>query len=236
MKQIDCFDGQYAFLSNFFATKVYYNGIIYLHSEGAFQAAKSLDEHVRKEFALMMKTPGQAKRAGKGRPFKASNGETLKIELRPDWEEVKDSIMYEIVRAKFTQNRELTEALLATENAELIEGNYWHDNYWGSCSCERCLSRTGRNQLGKTLMKVREELRKEKNLLGSSDFNNETLITNKKQLMDCFLDMVTPEKEHKLVITEEVPVLSIKAKYNKMPSLPAGALDGPLKPPCSKRI
>lgn len=235
MKQIDCFDGQYAFLSNFFATKVYYNGIIYPHSEGAFQAAKSLDEHVRKEFALMMKTPGQAKRAGKGRPFKASNGETLKIELRPDWEEVKDSIMYDIVRAKFTQNQALKQALLMTVDAELVEGNYWHDNYWGVCSCERCANKTGRNQLGKTLMKIRAELKAEEDIISGNNPNG--LVHTKEELMDLFVSMTAPDKDSHTVVMEYLPELNLTTRVpcQKMPSLPTGVLNGPLKPPCSKR-
>lgn len=41
---IDLFDGEYAFLSNFYLCKVKYNGIEYKHSEGAFQAQKTLNE------------------------------------------------------------------------------------------------------------------------------------------------------------------------------------------------
>ena len=55
--------------------------------------------------------------------------------------------------AKFTQNEELKEKLLATENEELVEGNTWHDTYWGVCN------RRGKNKLGKILMRIREELR-----------------------------------------------------------------------------
>lgn len=78
----------------------------------------------------------------------------------------------------------------------------------------------------------------EKELVSNKDQTFAELITNKGQLMDCLMDMIVPDKPHKLVITEEVPASnsSIKVKYNKMPSLPAGTLDGPLKPPCSKRI
>ena len=70
-----------------------------------------------------------------------------------DWEEVKDQIMYEICLAKFTQNEELKEKLLATGNEELVEGNTWHDTYWGVCN------RRGKNKLGKILMRVRSELK-----------------------------------------------------------------------------
>lgn len=35
---------------------------------------------------------------------------------------------------------------------ELIEGNYWHDTYWGVCEG------VGENHLGKLLMEIRNEL------------------------------------------------------------------------------
>lgn len=36
-------------------------------------------------------------------------------------------------------------------------------NYWGSCICDKCRTLPKRNQLGKTLMRIREELRKDGN-------------------------------------------------------------------------
>ena len=54
---------------------------------------------------------------------------------------------------------ELREKLLATGNEELVEGNTWHDNIWGNCSCDCCKKIEGQNKLGKLLMQVREEIR-----------------------------------------------------------------------------
>lgn len=145
---IDLFDGEYDFLSNFYLCKVNYNGIEYKHSEGAFQAQKTLNEQERIYIASL--NPGQSKRKA---------GRHGVISLRADWEEIKDQIMYEVVLAKFKQNPDLREKLLNTDNAILIEGTTWHDNYWGNCTCNRCANKFGRNQLGKILMKVREELK-----------------------------------------------------------------------------
>lgn len=50
---------------------------------------------------------------------------------------------------------EIKEKLLEAGDAELIEGNYWHDCYWGVCEEQ------GKNKLEKILMKICEELRKE---------------------------------------------------------------------------
>lgn len=75
------------------------------------------------------------------------------LPLRADWEDVKLDIMHEVVKAKFEQNEELKEKLLATGDAYLEEGNWWWDRYWGVYQGE------GENHLGKILMRVRAELR-----------------------------------------------------------------------------
>ena len=45
--------------------------------------------------------------------------------------------------------------LLATDEIELIKGNYWHDNYWGACSCQACSHKEKNNYLGQILMGIR---------------------------------------------------------------------------------
>ena len=153
MEKIDNFkESGYGFLSNFYECTVVYNGIAYKHTEGAFQAQKTHDVE-KKKYVATLSASNCKKACGR----RGLNG--FKLDLRPDWEEVKDQIMYEVVRAKFEQNTDLRERLLATKDAELEEGNHWHDNYWGNCSCDRCKSILGKNMLGKILMRVREELR-----------------------------------------------------------------------------
>lgn len=143
---INGFDAEYAFLSNFYDCSVVYRGLKFLNTEAAFQAAKCLNEAEAREFCFL--PPNQAKRRGR------------RVTLRPDWEAVKYDIMLEIVRCKFTQNVELQAKLLATGDEELVEGNWWHDNTWGNCSCDRCIDKEGKNWLGNVLMQVRDELRK----------------------------------------------------------------------------
>ena len=144
---IDKFKGEYEFLSNFYNSEIIYEGISYPTVEHAFQAAKTLNINERIVISKL-DTPGKAKRAGR------------KCNLREDWEVVKYDVMYQCIRLKF-QNPELKKLLLETNHKYLIEGTTWHDNYWGDCSCEKCKDIHGNNQLGKTLMQVREELRKE---------------------------------------------------------------------------
>jgi ribA/ribD-fused uncharacterized protein len=138
--KIDSFQGSYRFLSNFWPTSVTFDVVFYPTVEHAFQAAKTLDLRIRAEIRDC-KTAADAKRLGRRAP------------LRPDWEKVKIPIMESLVRQKFAPNTELAESLLATGNADLIEGNTWGDRFWGVCRGE------GENRLGKILMQVRAELR-----------------------------------------------------------------------------
>ncbi len=129
------FKGDNAFLSNFYVAPVIYEGIRFENSEAAFQAAKC-PERMREFCGL---SPQAAKRLGR------------RVEMRPDWETVKYDVMYQVCMAKFTQNPDLLEKLLATGDAELVEGNTWGDKVWGVCDG------IGENNLGKTLMRIRSE-------------------------------------------------------------------------------
>ncbi len=138
MNPIKEFRGKYYFLSNFFCAPVEYCGIIYQNNEAAFQSMKCEDYERRHEFSTL--DPSKAKAKGR------------KVRLRNDWEQVKEQIMYEIVKAKFEQNDDLRVRLLATGDAHLEEGNTWGDRIWGT------VGGVGQNKLGKILMKVRSEL------------------------------------------------------------------------------
>lgn len=137
LKTIDSFFGENRYLSNFYPTAVEYGWYVYPSVENAYQAAKSTDHDVRRQFINI--TAGQAKRLGRT------------IEIRKDWENVKDRIMYELVYKKFENNDLIRKLLLETGYSTLIEGNNWGDTYWGVCKGE------GQNKLGKILMLVRSE-------------------------------------------------------------------------------
>ena len=139
-KNIDSFRGDYDFLSNFYEAVINYQGIQYLNNESAFQAQKCLEESEKMEFSYL--SAGKAKRKGR------------QIKLRPDWEQVKVPIMEEIVRAKFSQNPQLAEKLIATADRKIVEGNTWNDIFWGVDAA----TGKGENHLGEILMKIRGEL------------------------------------------------------------------------------
>lgn len=140
---IDSFRGDFGFLSNFYEASIYVDGKKYNSVEHAYQAHKSLDPSVQKTIREAA-TPGQAKKLGKA------------VQLRPDWETVKIGLMRTFVKKKF-ENPFLRPLLEATGNAKLIEGNTWNDAFWG------VYRGRGENWLGKILMEVRDENRKEDN-------------------------------------------------------------------------
>jgi ribA/ribD-fused uncharacterized protein len=137
---ITSFTGEYSFLSNFWIGQINVFGGIYPSAEHAYQASKALtqDDH---DLIARTSTPGQAKKAGK------------LIKLSPDWELVKIHVMRAIVQAKFEQHPDLTDKLMKTRPLELIEGNTWGDKFWGQCPIG-----SGRNELGKILMAIRDDI------------------------------------------------------------------------------
>lgn len=145
MKMIDKFDGEFAFLSNFYPSAISDGYTTFPTVEHYFQACKCeyMDDY---DAIAAAPTPGQAKRLGR------------QAVLRDDWEQNKLNVMETALRKKFAIP-ELQEKLLATGDAWLEEGNYWHDNFWGVCHCIDCQDERGRNNLGKLLMKIRADIR-----------------------------------------------------------------------------
>ena len=139
------FEDEYAFLSNFYPSPFTHDGITYPTNEHFFQAMKTLDIGERKAIAAA-DTPGKAKRMGRS------------VELRSDWEKVKLYFMELGLRLKFLQHPDLAQKLIETGDEELIEGNWWCDQTWGSCSCPKHVRTPGRNLLGLLLMELRKEL------------------------------------------------------------------------------
>ena len=139
---IDRFAGEHRFLSNFYDSQVFYDGYWYPTLEHAFQASKTLN-HTDRERIINAPTPRDAKKIGR------------EVTLREDWEFVKVNIMGSLLQAKFSEPW-LAKKLLETQNKELVEGNSWHDQIWGNCTCgeARC-KEPGENHLGKLLMQVR---------------------------------------------------------------------------------
>lgn len=131
----------YGWLSNFYPSRMIIDKTEYRNVESFYQSQKyedrGLQEYVRS--AIM---PAVAKQRGRAFP------------VRPDWEQVKVEVMLKGLRAKFQQNPELRQMLLATGDAVLYEDSPT-DLFWG---------KKGQDMLGKLLMRVRSEISRDAEL------------------------------------------------------------------------
>lgn len=134
------------FLSNFATGFGFYDqdGVYWNTSEHRYQALKSpiLSEQ---DMIRKLSTPLMTKRFGK------------KINLRSDWDRVKDDVMLDTLRLKFASGSVVADLLLNTDNDYLVEFAPWGDTYWGVMIIGGKM--VGQNKLGKLLMQVREELK-----------------------------------------------------------------------------
>jgi len=146
IKGIYGFRDEFDYLSNFYRTPVFYEGMLYPSSENAYQASKTDDLTTRTEFIGY--TSGNAKRLGK-----------LLVPTE-HFKRNKIEIMFLINFDKFHRNHDIKMKLLATGNLYIEETNQWKDTFWG------VYNGTGENNLGEVLMKVRACLRLNENNRG----------------------------------------------------------------------
>jgi hypothetical protein len=121
--------------SNFYYSPFEVNGVWWPTVEHFFQAHKTNDMLMR-EVIRTSKDPAQAKAMGR------------RIQLRNDWHDVRDDLMYMALKAKFSQNKIILGMLLSTGDDMLYEKSPT-DTYWGY---------KGQNRMGEMLMKLRDEL------------------------------------------------------------------------------
>ena len=169
-KSIDNFHG--TFLSNFYATPVEYNGVVYPSVEHAYQKQKFSDEVlngvdmvVLNEIKELLLNRGYLKDVNNLNDIFVSDyftsgniklvADLLKNHelVRKDWDDVRFDVMVELVMNKFSKDETLKNLLKETDDKILIEGNDWNDTYWGICDGR------GKNFLGRILMKVRDNLK-----------------------------------------------------------------------------
>jgi hypothetical protein len=115
--KIDSFHGEHRFLSNFWPCRVMLKGEFYHSVEAAYQASKTTDLEARRPFQIA--NAKEAKSLGK------------RLALREDWDDVRLPVMEGLLRQKFSPGGELAQRLLDTGDAELIEGNWWGDQFLG---------------------------------------------------------------------------------------------------------
>lgn len=151
---IESFSGPYKFLSNFFWSKLEFEGLIYPSVEHAFQAAKLKDNEARSNAGF----------TNQNLSFKDAKHLGRNVALRDDWKEIREAVMASCLRAKFS-DATLETKLKGTGQRELIDGHWGSpDLIWGY----HYPSQAGENRLGKLLMELREQLRNGQAATGTS--------------------------------------------------------------------
>lgn len=135
----------YGAFSNLYRREIIFEGERFATSEHAYQAGKARKPAVRQ---WLMDAPSPALLA------MAAHG-LYYWDVAPGWSTTKFDRMREVLRAKFTQHDDLSDLLLSTGSARLIEAATVDNpvnRLWGEVDGK------GRNMLGLMLMELRAEL------------------------------------------------------------------------------
>lgn len=128
-------------LSNFSPPGIEVDGDYWPTVEHYFQAQKFTDPQIQEKIRRAM-TPKDARILGQTRAFP----------LREGWDEIREEVMLQALRLKFSVPA-ARELLLSTRNRLLVESSPV-DYFWGAGQ-----DGTGLNRLGCLLVQVRNELR-----------------------------------------------------------------------------
>lgn len=142
--ELNIFSGEYYYLSSNAPIEIEdsYAEATYPTLEHAFLACKTLNEAERRKIALI-KDPTTVR---------AIYTDPKNLTTREDWEEIKEEVMLEILRIKFTSDNRYGRLLLATYPATLFAGSCWKEIDWQVCG------EISNERMVELFMKVREEL------------------------------------------------------------------------------
>ncbi len=104
----------YGCFSNYAPYPVEIEGLLWPTTEHYYQAQKFEDAHYR-ERIRQDKHPSAAKGLGNSR----------KVPIRPDWDDMRVDVMRKAVRAKLAQHPEVAATLLSTGDALLVDEHPW---------------------------------------------------------------------------------------------------------------
>lgn len=178
-----CDKPDYYEFSNFYLSPIIINGFTYFSVEHYFQSEKfnyNSDnlEYTKEYYELIKNTDCSMKVKNLGTQTINKRGEhwyinkdkkylgkvneqirkykDLGVIIRPEWNNIRNNIMYDGLYAKFTQHKDLKDLLLSTGEFKLIESSPY-ESYWGVAGVG--YETENNNWLGKLLMVLREELK-----------------------------------------------------------------------------
>ena len=133
------------------------DGILVPTAEHAYMADRFTDKAVRKQIAHARKEPSDTDLFGDGTASKTLAHHYIDhgAELIAKTDEQRIALMKEVVRKKMLANPDILELLLSTGDKDIFEGNSRGDRLWG---VDPIGSTNGRNEMGRILMGLRQEL------------------------------------------------------------------------------
>jgi N-glycosidase YbiA len=144
----------YGPFSNLSPHPVKVDGVWYMTAEHAYHAARFSDPRVAAWFASC---PTAGLLAHAVHALFTHGAKHERQYQRPDWGVVKLDRMREVALAKFSGDPALSDLLLGTGDAELVEAGFIDDDagrFWGR------VNGIGENWLGRILMETRDRLRR----------------------------------------------------------------------------
>lgn len=155
------FRGEHFYLSNMFPLETYIEtnlGLLVPTSEHVYMADRFVDEDIQREVALARGEEDDIRVYKDGLAAKQLAHEYIAAGASqlPEWQIACLGVMHSAILRKFRANAGIRAFLLGTGSELIVEGNTWEDRFWG---VDPPGSDNGKNNLGKILMQVREELR-----------------------------------------------------------------------------
>lgn len=139
-------DPEYGFLSNMYLQKMVYAGDVWTSAEHCYQAQKFT--HIPKIYKEVCSAVSGNVARDLAKKYKHQRHE--------NWNEVKEELLFDIMKIKFTTIPEMSHKLLATNNAVLIK-SVPDDPFWGVLP-----DGTGENMMGEMIMNIRTFLKENK--------------------------------------------------------------------------
>jgi len=136
--------GPLGYLANYSDYGFTINGIYYKTVEHYYQSEKFSNQEI-KEKIINASTPKEASNIGRDR-------NNIRI---PNFDKIKVQVMYKGILEKFRQNRIIAYKLIETRNNMIAEATI-DEYFWGIGK-----NQSGENNIGKILIKVREDIKKE---------------------------------------------------------------------------
>ncbi len=136
--------GELGYLANYASYGFTKDGIFYKTVEHYYQAMKFPEGKIRSSI-IAAETPKEASNIGRDRNNKRID----------NFKSIKKQVMFEGILEKFRQNRDIAYKLIETRNKDIAEATI-DEYYWGIGK-----DKTGENNIGKIIVKVREQIKKE---------------------------------------------------------------------------